>query len=80
MTTLDVNERLENHLGKKYSTSNFTQKANDWTLFHSIECANISQARLIELHIKKMKSSTYIKNLKRYPEISRKLLKKYENI
>ncbi|WP_111319879.1 GIY-YIG nuclease family protein [Algoriphagus chordae] len=77
LTSLSVLERLENHIAKKYSKFNFTQKANDWILFHSIECESLSQARMIELHIKKMKSKIYIQNLKIYPEISTKLLIKY---
>jgi len=31
----------------------------------------------IEIHIKKMKSKKYIQDLKKYPEIAQKLLKKY---
>ncbi len=31
----------------------------------------------IENHIKKMKSKKYIKDLKKYPEIAQKLIKKY---
>ncbi|MEN2282583.1 GIY-YIG nuclease family protein [Algoriphagus sp. SE2] len=79
LTTLKVEERLENHLHKKYAGSNFTQKANDWTLFHSIKCKSFSQARNIELHVKRMKSSSYIKNLKLYPELQQKLLDQYKN-
>ncbi len=79
LTTLTVNERLENHLVKIYGELNFTQKANDWKLFYSVTCENYSQARKIELHIKRMKSKTYIQNLKRYPEIAEKLLLKYKS-
>jgi putative endonuclease len=78
LTTLNVEERLENHISKKYSKFNFTQKANDWELFYSIPCENLSQARLIELHIKKMKSKIYIQNLKIYPKITANLALKYK--
>jgi putative endonuclease len=37
----------------------------------------IEQAHKIENHIKKMKSKKYIENLKKYPEISLRLLQKY---
>lgn len=37
---------------KKYSNTNYSQKANDWVLFLSMECETLSQARKIELHIK----------------------------
>ena len=80
VTTLHVEERLENHLQKRYGKLNFTQKAGDWTLFWSLECISFKQARNIELHLKKMKSKIYIQNLAKYPEIGNKLLKKYESI
>jgi putative endonuclease len=78
VTTLEASERLENHINKIYGKGNFTQKADDWKLFHSILCEDFSQARKIELHIKRMKSSIYIRNLLKYPEISTKLRRKYE--
>ncbi|UMY66122.1 MULTISPECIES: GIY-YIG nuclease family protein [unclassified Flavobacterium] len=55
----------------------FTHKASDWTLFLSIECATKTQAFAVEKHIKAMKSKTYIQNLKKYPEMTQKLLQKY---
>ena len=76
LTSLAVQERLENHLNKKYGKLNFTQKANDWVLHHHFQCEDFSQARKIEIHIKKMKSKIYILNLKKYPEIQAKLLVK----
>ncbi|MFC4873567.1 GIY-YIG nuclease family protein [Negadavirga shengliensis] len=57
--TLSADERLEHHLEKKYGKGHYTRKADDWTLFHYIECEDFSQARKIELHIKKMKSAVY---------------------
>jgi putative endonuclease len=77
LTALPVEERLQNHIDKKYSRLNFTQKANDWVLFFSILCKSLSQARMIELHIKKMKSKVYILNLQKHPSISEKLIEKY---
>ena len=79
ITSLSLEERLENHINKKYGNLNFTQKAEDWILFHFIECINISQARKIELHIKNMKSKIYIQNLIKYPVIETKLLKKFKS-
>jgi putative endonuclease len=79
LTTLSVEERIENHLNKKYGKLNFTQKANDWVLHHHISCGDFLQARKIENHIKKMKSKFYILNLKKYPEIQSKLLVKYKS-
>ncbi|MFD2200961.1 GIY-YIG nuclease family protein [Shivajiella indica] len=80
VTTLNVEERFENHIQKRYGKLNFTQKADDWTLFWSLECLTFKQARNIELHIKRMKSKIYIQNLARYPEIGKKLLLKYKSI
>ena len=77
ITTLSVEERLENHIQKKYGSGNFTQKADDWEVCWHLECETYSQARKIELHIKKMKSKVYIKNLMAYPELKDKLLSKF---
>lgn len=77
VTTLGVQDRFESHLKKVYGKSNFTQKADDWTIFLTIRCKDFSQARRIELHVKKMKSSKYIQNLKNYPELVEKILEKF---
>ncbi|WP_347374370.1 GIY-YIG nuclease family protein [Aequorivita sp. Q41] len=55
----------------------FTYRADDWEIFYKIKCQSQKQAIAIESHIKKMKSKTYIQNLKKYPEISIKLLQKF---
>ena len=57
----------------------YTYKADDWTLFFLINCQSKSQALAIENHIKAMKSKAYIENLKKYPEITEKLLDRYYN-
>jgi putative endonuclease len=44
-----------------------------------LESTSENQARLIEKHIKKMKSKTYIHNLVKYPEIAEKLLLKFRD-
>ena len=67
--------RLEQHLNKVFANS-FTAKADDWTAFYFVEDLSYKQARIIEAHIKKMKSKVYIKNLKRHPEIMTKLIAK----
>ena len=53
--------------------NSFTKIAEDWELFLKIECKDIFEARKIERHIKKMKSKKYLENLKKYPEIIKKL-------
>ena len=73
----DLSVRIKEHSGKKY-TQSYTSKADDWELYFEIPELSYSQARRIELHIKKMKSKKYIENLKRYPDISRKLIQNYK--
>lgn len=51
--------------------------AEDWELYLSIDELTYQQARLIEIHIKKMKSKTYIQNLAKYPEIIERLKVKF---
>ena len=72
----NLNERLIEHQTKVFEKS-YTSDVNDWVLFFSISDLNYSQARKIELHIKRMKSKKYITNLKTHPDISKKLTLKY---
>ena len=72
----DLSYRIEQHLNKDFSKS-FTAKTDDWELFLFVDHLSYDQARLIEEHIKKMKSKTYIQNLKKYPEMLQKLTIKY---
>jgi len=74
--TSDFEKRFEEHKTGFYKTS-FTSKTQDWVLFFMIECESKVQAIKIEKHIKNMKSKKYICNLKKHPEISRKLIEKY---
>lgn len=69
--------RLNEHLCKEYENS-FTSKADDWILDFKIEDLDYKQARLIEQHIKKMKSRKFIADLKKYPEIVERLILKYK--
>ncbi|MCX6290889.1 MAG: GIY-YIG nuclease family protein [Bacteroidetes bacterium] len=76
-STKNLKERLAKHRTHFYGNLNFTSKANDWTLYFHIECLTEKQARKIEVHIKRMKSKTYIENLKKYPELVHKVKDKY---
>ncbi len=73
---LNLSQRLDEHLHGIYNDS-FTSKATDWELFLHIDDLKYRQARLIELHIKRMKSGKYIQNLSKYPEIVVKLVARY---
>ena len=72
--TLDY--RIEQHFNKDFSKS-FTARAEDWELFFFIDQLHYNQARMIEEHIKNMKSKVYIQNLKKYPDMVKKLIAKY---
>ena len=75
--TENLKQRLDFHL-EDIQSRKFTYKTDDWKLLFSIECESKSQGLAIEKHIKAMKSSTYIENLLRYPEMKLKLLEKYK--
>jgi putative endonuclease len=68
-----LDERISKHNDGSYGNHRFTTKANEWELFICIECETFKQATSIEKQIKKMKSSVYIKNLKLYPDMIKKL-------
>ncbi|MCP9762136.1 GIY-YIG nuclease family protein [Lacihabitans soyangensis] len=66
-------ERVKEHNTGKYGKS-FTKQVNDWEINLFIELENRNQALIIEKKIKSMKSSKYIENLKKYPEMIEKLI------
>lgn len=74
---LVLEDRLEEHFSKRYPDS-FTARNGKWELFLAIENLEYNQARRIEMHIKKMKSKTYIRNLKLYGELVTKIIEKYK--
>lgn len=76
-TSEAIESRLDKHLSKFYGTNHFTATVSDWDIHHRILCTSGKQARRIENHIKRMKSKQYIQNLKKYPEMTVKLLSKY---
>jgi putative endonuclease len=75
---LCLEQRLQQHKEKKFKNA-FTTSANDWVLFLAVSVLHYGQARKIEMHIKKMKSKTYINNLSLYPELVLKLIKRFES-
>ena len=74
---LDFEDRITEHRQGKYINS-FTKRADDWIEYIVIDDLEYQQARKIENHIKKMKSSIYIENLKKYSEMRTKLIEKYK--
>ncbi|MCU0421092.1 MAG: GIY-YIG nuclease family protein [Cyclobacteriaceae bacterium] len=70
--TSNLVNRLNQH-NTAHFTGAFTSKGIPWELFFAIDGLARNQAYAIEKHIKKMKSTKYIVNLKRYPEIVQRL-------
>jgi len=75
--TEDLDKRLQMH-NEGYFKESYTSKVSDWILYHVINCLNRKQARLIEAHIKRMKSRKYIENLTNYPELTEQLLDRFK--
>ncbi len=74
---LDLDIRLKEHRDKNYKQS-FTSRYEDWELYLVIDDLSYNQARAVENHIKKMKSSTYIQNLLKHEEMIGRLKVKYQ--
>ncbi len=68
-----LQERIKKHNMGFYDGSNFTKNANDWSIYLRIDAMEYSHAIRIEKKIKSMKSSIYIKNLLKYPELISKI-------
>ncbi len=73
---LNLGARLKKHNQGVFSSS-FTSKTNDWTIFYHIKDLSEYTARKMERHIKRMRNRAYLLNIKKYPEISQKLIEKY---
>ena len=72
----DLAFRIEQHFNKDFDGS-FTSKTDDWEVYFYINELEYKQARMIEAHIKKMRSKIYIQNLKQFPEMVNKLRAKF---
>ena len=75
--TTDLEHRIWEHNTGFYRDT-YTESAKDWELYYKIVCESRKQAIKVERHIKKMKSRKYLESLKNYPEISKRLLSKYQ--
>jgi putative endonuclease len=74
--TNDIDQRIHYHTSKEFVNS-FTAKYSEWELFYEIPSLSITTARKIEAHIKRMKSTVYLRNLKKFPEMTQRLILKY---
>ena len=75
--TPDIDKRLHYHNSPELNT-NSTKSGIPWELVKSFPLDDRSLALRIEKHVKKMKSSKYLENLIRYPEIIEKLKSQYK--
>ncbi|KQC32346.1 hypothetical protein AAU57_02635 [Nonlabens sp. YIK11] len=75
-----LEDRISAHNSGAYGSHRFTAKANDWKLILKLECHDYNHALRLEKKIKRMKSSTYIKNLIRYEEMREKVINETKNI
>ena len=75
----NLKDRIIKHNNRSYGNHRFTASANDWELYMAIMVKDFAHAVRIERHIKGMKSSKYIHNLKTYPDIIDKLLIRYDD-
>ncbi|MBK9283292.1 MAG: GIY-YIG nuclease family protein [Sphingobacteriaceae bacterium] len=76
-TTDNIQERLVEH-NQGENRNSFTLRGRPWELFFLIEGLESNQAYEIEKHIKRMKSSKFIENLKKYSELAYKLKGRYK--
>ena len=76
-STISFQKRISEHNTAAFGSTKFTASTSDWEEFILISCESIEQARRIENHIKRMKSSVYIRNLKIFTEMIVKLKSKY---
>jgi putative endonuclease len=76
-TTDCVDRRLKEHNAGIHPDS-FSKKGIPWQLYLSINGLSSIQAKSIEKHIKTMKSSIFIKNLKEHPELMQKLIIRFK--
>jgi len=75
----NLTERIRKHNDHSYGNHRYTAAANDWSLFLEIPAHDFPHAARMERSIKSMKSSVYIQNLKKYPELLQKLFDKTSN-
>ena len=77
--TINIEVRITEHLLHSMEEA-YTRRAKDWAMFYLLKCNSRHQAILIESHIKRMKSRSYLINLIKYPTIGEKLFVKYNTL
>lgn len=74
--TSDLKRRLEFHNSADKNIGE-TRKRIPWEYYVILEVDTLRIASKIESHMKRMKSRVFIENLRKYPEIGDRLIKKY---
>ena len=70
----DLDLRIEKHNNHAYGKHRYTATADDWELYTKIDTHDFVHAVRIERKIKSMKSSKYIRNLTKYPDLVQKII------
>ncbi len=79
LTTEPIETRLSRH-NENYYPDKWSSHGIPWEIFLVIECQDLTQARKIEAHIKRMKSRKYLENLKRFPEMVLRLKNRFPGL
>jgi putative endonuclease len=79
ITSEAVSHRLIKHNESGYG-SHYTSQANDWELKLHINCDNYSEARRMELYLKRMKSRKFIEKIILDKEEQKSLINKIKSI
>ena len=74
VTHEDILLRIEKHNQANYGKHRFTATASDWVLFLFIPCCDYAHAIRVERKVKSMKSTSYVRNLVKYPDLLEKLV------
>ena len=70
----NLKHRIHQHNSAAYGSNSYTAISSDWKLFLSIQVASITHALRLERKIKAMKSRVFIQNLKKYPDLRKKII------
>jgi putative endonuclease len=75
----ELAERIHKHNTHAFGKHRFTATDEDWTLFLDIPASYFAHAVRLWRFIKSKKSSIYIQNLKKYPELLEKIKNQTSN-
>jgi putative endonuclease len=73
--TNDLEKRMHYH--NFGDADKYTLRYRPWRIFLEFAVSDRKTAKKIEAHIKRMKSTKYISNLKEYSDLREKLISKY---